>query len=390
MSDELKTAVQELTKAWESELKPRIDQMQAEVKSGGVVTGETKASLDLVQDRMDALEAKAEKAILFANTRTAAGEMSDERKEFMEFARKGVLPAESKIMTATDESTGGVLAPADFIAEVIKGIIEYSPIRNIARVRPTSRRSSQQPKRTGRAAATWTGETGTRTATANPTYGLTEIPNHELYARVLISNQDLEDSVVDLESDVTSQMAEQFGVSEGLGFVSGDANGKPEGFLSNAVVAAAYVANGATTFTNGDGLLKLRFELKEAYWTSARMVLNRLTLRDIRLLKDDNHNYIWTPGVGQGAGLAQGVPATIVDTPYVLATDMPTVASDALTVACGDFGKGYTISDRIQVSFLRDPYSAAADGAVVFHARKRVGGQVVLPEAIKVLKMAAS
>jgi HK97 family phage major capsid protein len=32
---------------------------------------------------------------------------------------------------------------------------------------------------------------------------------------------------------------------------------------------------------------------------------------------------------------------------------------------------------------LRDPYTQANVGAVRFYARKRVGGQVVLPEAIK-------
>jgi HK97 family phage major capsid protein len=388
LSDLLVKAIDELKASWESDFKPQVDAMNAEIKKHGDATGETKQVLSRVQDRLDDIEAKATKAALYAN-RGARGEMSDERKHFIEFSRTGEAPEGVKMMTASDESTGGVLAPSDFVAEVIKGIIEFSPVRGIARVRPTSARSSKFPKRTGRAAATWTGEKGTRSNTQTPTFGLEEVPNHELYARVEISSQDLEDSVVDLEADIIEQMAEQFGVSEGTGFISGDANGKPEGIISNADVIAAAVMNGGASFTNGDGLIKLRFELKEAYWAKARMLLNRLTLRDIRLLKDGNDNYLWTPGIGQGAGLAQGVPATIVDTPYTLATDMPVAASNAFTVACGDFSKAYMISDRIQLSWLRDPYTAAGDGAVVFHARKRVGGQVVLPEAVKLLKMAA-
>jgi HK97 family phage major capsid protein len=67
---------------------------------------------------------------------------------------------------------------------------------------------------------------------------------------------------------------------------------------------------------------------------------------------------------------------------------MPTVASNALTVACGDFQRAYWIVDRIEIQTLRDPFSAATNGQVILHARKRVGGQVVVPEAIKLLKMA--
>jgi HK97 family phage major capsid protein len=87
-------------------------------------------------------------------------------------------------------------------------------------------------------------------------------------------------------------------------------------------------------------------------------------------------------------GVATGIPATLNGYPYTIATDMPTAASNALTVAFGDFSKGYLIVDRIEIQYLRDPYTAASSGAVVLHARKRVGGQVVLPEALNVLKMA--
>jgi len=49
----------------------------------------------------------------------------------------------------------------------------------------------------------------------------------------------------------------------------------------------------------------------------------------------------------------------------------------------GDFRSAYTIVDRIQLSILRDPFTQATSGNVRYVARKRVGGQVVLPEAIQ-------
>jgi HK97 family phage major capsid protein len=392
MADELKQLADDLRSTWETELKPRIEQLSTEAKTAGEGAAETKQAVDRVQDRLDELEAKMQKAALAPQAR--AGEQPEAIKHFVDFVRKGRFaddaPDEIKAMAIRDESLGGVLAPAEYIAEVIKGVVQYSPIRNVAKIRKTSRTSAQAPKRTGNFAAQWTAETGTRTETTGLTYGLEEIPTHELYARVVVSNWDLEDPVVDLEADIREAMAEQFGVAEGAAFCVGDSNGKPEGLTTQTDIES--VNNGATSFTNAvgaDGLIKVLFALKEQYWANASWLLARLTLRDIRLLKDSQNNYVWQPGVAGGAGVREGIPATILDHPYTIAKDMPAVASNALSVAIGDFQKAYWIVDRLEIATLRDPFTAAATGQVVLHARKRVGGQVVLPEAIKLLKMAA-
>ena len=52
----------------------------------------------------------------------------------------------------------------------------------------------------------------------------------------------------------------------------------------------------------------------------------------------------------------------------------------------GNLQLAYRIVDRVGISTLRDPYTSAASGKVNFYTYKRVGGLVVLPEAVKVLK----
>ena len=42
----------------------------------------------------------------------------------------------------------------------------------------------------------------------------------------------------------------------------------------------------------------------------------------------------------------------------------------------------------VALSVMRDPYTQATNGLVRFHARRRVGGGVVLAEALRKLKMA--
>jgi outer membrane murein-binding lipoprotein Lpp len=78
MADELKTLVTDLASTWESELKPRIDQMESERKASGEAHAETKAAVDKVNDRLDAIEALAQKAALAPEKKD--GEPSQERE----------------------------------------------------------------------------------------------------------------------------------------------------------------------------------------------------------------------------------------------------------------------------------------------------------------------
>src|SRR5581483_11176030 len=150
------------------------------------------------------------------------GLTADERKH----VRVGNLdmgPSEVKVLTETDDTGGGYLAPPEYVQEIIKGIILYSPVRGLARVRTTSMRSVRVPKRTGTFAAVWVAEIGSRSETTGLTYGLEEIPIHELYALADIANQDLEDSAFDLNAELQMEFSEQFAKAEGAGFVNGTA-----------------------------------------------------------------------------------------------------------------------------------------------------------------------
>ena len=65
---------------------------------------------------------------------------------------------------------------------------------------------------------------------------------------------------------------------------------------------------------------------------------------------------------------------------------MPDIAAHPLSVASGDFKRGYLIVDRAGVTVLCDPYSAKP--YVLFYATRRVGG-VQDYDASKLLKAAS-
>ena len=60
--------------------------------------------------------------------------------------------------------------------------------------------------------------------------------------------------------------------------------------------------------------------------------------------------------------------------------------ANSLSIAFGDFKRGYLVVDRAGVRVLRDPYSAKP--YVLFYTTKRVGGGVQDYDAIKLLKFA--
>lgn len=295
------------------------------------------------------------------------------------------VTAEYKALSIGNDTTGGYLAPMEYIREILKTVTEISPARSLARVRSTASKAIMIPKRTGQFAAQWTAEQGTRSETDGLRYGMWEIPTHEMYALIDISQQNLEDSAFNMESEISFEATEQFAVAEGAAFVSGDGIGKPQGFLVSADVTGNNSGTAATIADadgQANGLLTLKYSLKTAYARNAVWALNRTTLGSVRKLKDADKNYIWMPGI------ALGRPNTIDGDPYVEVPDMPSEGAGLVPVAYGDFKRGYTLVDRISMEMLRDPYTQATAGNIRFIFRRRIGGQVVMGEAIKKLTCA--
>lgn len=315
------------------------------------------------------------RAVVDAHIVGIANLSQDQQKALKEVAD------EFKALSVSTDTAGGYLAPVELVREIIKGETEMSAVRTLARVRTTAAKSVQIPKRAGQFAAQWVAEQGTRSETTGLTYGTEEIPTHEVFALIDISNQMLEDSAFNMEQEINSEAIEQFAVAEGAAFVTGNGVGKPQGFMTASGVGTTN--SGAATTVTADGLLTLKHAIKTAYSRNATFVMNRTTLGSVRKLKNGSGDYLWIPG------LAQGRPNTIDGDPYVELPDMPDEGAGLKPVAYGDFRRAYTWVDRISMEMLRDPYTQATSGNVRFILRKRVGGQVTLSEAIRTLTCAA-
>ncbi|MBU4529716.1 MAG: phage major capsid protein [Hoeflea sp.] len=311
-------------------------------------------------------------------------EPTPERKAFEGFLRYGAerMPAdEVKSLVVADDTRGGYLAPAELSTEILKGIVEFSPVRQAARVGSTSRGSVILPKRTGTPTANWVGETETRTETESA-YGQVEIPVHEMAAYVDVSVQLLEDAAVNVESEVASDLAEEFGRLEGVALVSGNGVKKPTGIMAAAGVTD--VASGHATLITADSLITLMYDLPAYYRNKGVWMANGTTIAAIRKLKDTTNNYLWQPSYQAGQ------PETLLGRPIVEAVDMDDIGAGEFPILFGDVNRAYRVYDRVAMSMLRDPYTQATTGKVRFHARRRVGADLVMAEALRKLRVAES
>lgn len=111
-------------------------------------------------------------------------------------------------------------------------------------------------------------------------------------------------------------------------------------------------------------------------------VVRQLTAAALNKLKDADGNLLWRES------LIVGQPATLLGRPVEIDEGMPGPAAGNITLAFGDFNAGYLINDRYSsLRLLRDPYTNKP--FVQFYATKRVGGGLLDPGAIRLLRIPA-
>lgn len=397
---EVKDAFDDFLRAFESFKSANDERLaQIEKRAADPLTEEKveriNRALDEQKQMLDALMLEAARPAL-GEAKALPDRAARERKAaFDRYMRKGETPVlEMKALSEGTSTAGGYTVPVEIADTIDRVLAKASPIRALATVQQIGSNVYRKPIATVGAASGWVGETDNRTETAAPTIQAIDFPAMELYAMPAATQPLLDDSAVDIETWLANEVQIVFAEQEGAAFVNGDGTNKPTGFLNYTAVADSawswgnlgYIASGAdgafASSDPADALINLAYAPKQGYRANASWVMNRKTESVIRKFRDSNGNYIWQPGA------AAGQPATLLGYPVAEAEDMPDIASNSLSIAFGDFARGYLIVDRVGINVLRDPYSAKP--YILFYTTKRVGGGVQNFEAIKLMKFAVS
>ena len=290
-----------------------------------------------------------------------------------------LTPEETKLLRTDDNVQGGFLAPDDFIALILKKIVEISPVRSVARIMTVSNAGAiLMPKRESLVTAKYTGQ-AVAVVPDNSTYGLETLNLNALVAATRATNQMLNDAKFDMENQITLDVADAMAKTQGAAFVNGTAVGQPEGFMTNTAVPI--INSGIANDIDGDSLIELTGEL--ASGQNPIFAFNRRTRAAIRSLKDTSGAYLFQLDIGLQAALA----TTLVGFPFIEMIDMDDIAVDTFPIIFGDFSRGYLIIDGASLSVQRDPFTKALENIVVFVWTMFNGGQVILTDAFIKLKV---
>ena len=335
------------------------------------------------RERQDALDAELNKPVNQPITNNPAnaekpktGRASDEYKEDFGRHLRGKKPLHNVLSESVD-ADGGYLVPEEFENQIVRGIDETNIIRSIAKVITTAH-DRKIPVAVGHSVATWTEENAAFTE-SNPSFGQKQIDAFKLTDLIRVSTELLQDSAFNVEDYIIREFSYAFGVAEEQAFCVGTGTNQPTGIFTENGGEVGFTTSSATVITIDD-VISLIYSLKAPYRKNAVFLMNDATVGLIRKLKDGNGAYLWQPSVQAGQ------PDKILGFDVYTTPFAPAIAGGALPIAFGDF-QNYWIGDRGGKTVQRLNELYATNGQVGYVATERVDGKVILPEAIKLLKM---
>ncbi len=346
-----------------------------------------KAELALLKKRVD-------EGVIAAQRPVLDGVKSAEASAFVDqYLRKGVEAGlERKAVGSSTDAIGGYAVPREIDEKIEKTLVAISPIRSVANVVKVGSAGYRKLITAGGTPSGWVAYEAARPATNTPTFSEIVPAAGDLYANPAASQQMLDDAMFDVEAWLANEIATEFARAEGMAFVKGTGTNQPLGFVSSPTASTADgvrpqgtlqfigtgVSAGFPASNPQDKILDLVQSLRPPYRQGAVFVMNSATATAVRKFKTSDGAYVWQPG------LVSGQPATLLGYSVIEAEDMPDIAANSLSIAFGNFKAGYTIAERGATTILRDPFTNKP--YVHFYASKRVGGQVVNSESIKLLK----
>lgn len=256
------------------ETKAEDDTIESAFAAFETKLGDLTARLNAANDNAREIETRLNRPGIPANDNHAP---NIESKAFELFVRKGKEALdvdEVKSLRVSNDTTGGyIVSPDEFVADLDRNVKLFSPIRQVATVRPTGSGAVVWPKRTGGMTAAWVGEGPAARPETTVTFGQSRYPVCELAAWVDVSNSMLEDSALPILDLLAYEFGEEFGYQEGKAFVSGSSVLSPAGFMQDPNIG--YTPGTDASLIKGDGLIDLYHAVKTPYRQNAVWLMTR-------------------------------------------------------------------------------------------------------------------
>lgn len=276
------------------------------------------------------------------------------------------------------DGAGGYLVPDIYEEELVRALAERNVIRQIATTIPTTNKL-HIPVAHGVGDATWVIE-GQPWSFSEASFGEVVLDAHKLATSILASDEMLEDGGVDIEKHIRTFFAERIGEAEEEAFVRGNGKGKPLGLIYQASVGAVTEDEGDISL---DDMIDLEYSVQRPYRENAVWLMSEDAYGRLRRIRHYDGRPLWNNN------LQEGEPQRLFGYPIYVCKAMDKVAPGSIPVMFGDF-RNYWIGDRGKRVIKRLVERYADRGQVAFITTERVDAKLVLPEAVKMLKVSGT
>lgn len=306
------------------------------------------------------------------------GRSSNEYKKAMMSALRSNFRNVSNVLQEGVDADGGYLVPEEYDHRLVDALTEENIFRGLATTITTSGERKINIAATKPAAA-WIDE-GEALTFGDATFAQINLDAHKLHVAVKVTEELLYDNAFQLENHIIDMFSKALSNAEEDAFLNGDGIGKPLGVFAETGGGEIGVTAASATAITADEIINLVYSLKRPYRKKAKFIMNDQTVAAVRKLKDGNGNYLWQPSAQAGE------PDRLFGYEVLTSPYAPTIAYGQSVIAFGDFSY-YNIGDRGTRSFAELKELFAGNGMIGFVAKERVDGKLVLPEAVKILKM---
>jgi HK97 family phage major capsid protein len=318
---------------------------------------------------------------------------------FKKFMRKGddtgLVDLQTKAMNSGSDPDGGYLVLPEMDKEIDRIAPLVSAMYGLATIKTIGTAIYEKMVKTSGMAMRRVADGSTGGETTEPKYAKIKIEVSTAEVEPWVFNETLDDAFVDLEADLAEEAAIGFAEGAGAEFVAGNGVGKARGITAYPTVANSAYAWGSVGYilsgkggafasvAPADKLVNLQHSLKSTYRPGAVWLMNDATLGVVRQMKDGSGSYyLWQPDPAGAFG------GRLLGNPVIVDDSMPDIGAGSLSVAFGNFKRGYTIVNRAGTTLIRD--NITAKGTTKFNFRRRFGGGIHNFEAIKLMKFAST
>jgi len=430
--DAIEASNAEQIEAVKAEVRTELEQAKADVEA-------TKLSFEEKVAVLETKVAEINATPVIKTYKTIASEVNRSVKEQLREYIKGSGRVEKSIKMFADEGqydaflkeasaltgSGAGIGGRTSYDPVFHSLRLQNPLRGVSRTVATDGSTYQFRAKVGNAGAAWGYAVNNNGAATTVDTNIWQLTLQDLNVQFPIRTAALDD-IDGLESNVVSDMLQEFSQAEALSMMQNDDQGAtslPYGgsnglrgldqypganasYTGGATSVAAFSTSGTgssaglhdiATYdqltTNGNTLdnnvtykdiVNFVYALPQAYWTpSAAFVVHPVMLSAIRGLTDDQGRPIYVDGLSRDDGIVGKLLGfNVVVNTYA---DAPSVDSSAGTDSLypmyfGDWQKGHTIVDRMDMVLRR--YDQTLPGSITFYGEKRLATSVVDPFAI--------